>query len=324
MPLGEFELIERYFRAAGASRDDVVAGIGDDAALLAPAPGMQLVAAIDTLVDGVHFPTGSPAASVGHRALAVNLSDLAAMGANPAWALLALTVPSGDEAWLAEFARGFGALARMHGVALVGGDTTRGPLCASVQVLGHVPRGAAMLRSGGSAGDVLCVTGTPGDAAGGLALEQARAASSSDDDARYLRERFLYPQPRCAIGVRLREFASACIDVSDGLAADAGKLAAASGCGVKIEIEELPLSTQLTRAFGVSRARDLALSGGDDYELLFTMRVDRIAALARELPPEESGWRRIGELCEKPGVYLARSGAVTQFSPSGYDHFAGG
>src|SRR6202011_2412064 len=165
MSLSEFALIERYFRKAGAMRSDVQLGVGDDAALLQSPPGAQLVAAVDTLVAGVHFPHGSPPASIGHRALAVNLSDLAAMGARPAWALLALTLPEAEEAWLPEFAAGLGALAREHRVALVGGDTTRGPLCVTVQLLGHVPRGTALTRSGGGAGGALFVSRTPGDAA---------------------------------------------------------------------------------------------------------------------------------------------------------------
>src|SRR2546429_5891384 len=224
MPLSEFALIERYFRGCGAQRPDVLAGIGDDAALLTVAPDAELVAATDTLVAGVHFPHQSPPASIGHRALAVNLSDLAAMGARPAWALLALTLPDADEGWLAQFAAGFGALARAHEVALVGGDTTRGPLCVTVQLLGHVPRGEALRRCGGRAGDALFVSGTPGDAAAGLALEQGRLHASPEALA-YLRERFLRPTPRIALGERLRRHASACIDVSDGLLGDAGKLA---------------------------------------------------------------------------------------------------
>jgi len=158
MPLSEFALIERYFRTCGAQRADVRLGVGDDAALLAMPAGCDLVAATDTLVAGVHFPTASPPASIGHRALAVNLSDLAAMGARPAWALLALTLPEADEAWLVEFAAGFDALARAHAVALVGGDTTRGPLCVTVQLLGHVPGGSALTRGGGQPGDVLYVS----------------------------------------------------------------------------------------------------------------------------------------------------------------------
>lgn len=320
MALGEFELIARYFRDLGSSRADVVTGVGDDAAVLETPAGARLVAAVDSIIEGVHFLPGSPARSIGHRALAVNLSDIAAMGARPAWALLALTLPQADAAWLEEFAQGFGALAGAHGVALVGGDTTRGPLTVSVQVLGFVPDGAALLRSGGKPGDVLCVTGRPGDAAGGLELEKQRAATP---DALQLRERFLYPRPRCELGERLRGHASACIDVSDGLAADAGKLASASGCGVRIDIGALPFSDALIRTFGEDRARTLALEGGDDYELLFTVTPSHLAELVRALPPQRHGWCRIGTLCETPGVFTALAGAVTQFSPSGYDHFRG-
>jgi thiamine-monophosphate kinase len=320
---GEFALIERYFRALGTRRADVTLGVGDDAALLVPPAGHELVAAVDALVDGVHFPHGSPPASIGHRALAVNLSDLAAMGATPAWALLSLTMPSADEGWIAAFAGGFDALARVHEVSLVGGNTTRGPLTVSVQVMGFVPSGQALRRSGGRAGDAVCVTGTPGDAAGGLALEQGRAQASGPD-ADHLRTRFLYPLPRCATGAALRGIASACIDISDGLAADAGKLAAASGRGVRIDIRSLPLSSPLVAVFGTPRARELALGGGEDYELLFTVPRAHLAALERALPQAEGTWRRIGELTDSPGVFTVDGGVVTQFSHAGYDHFATG
>jgi thiamine-monophosphate kinase len=321
MPLSEFALIERYFRICGAHRSDVLTGVGDDAALLAPAPGCELVAATDTLVAGVHFPHGSPPASIGHRALAVNLSDLAAMGARPAWALLALTLPQVEEAWLEEFAAGLGALARAHQVALVGGDTTRGPLCITVQLLGHVAAGSALKRSGGGAGDALFVSGTPGDAAAGLALEQGRLQAAADSHA-YLRERFLWPTPRLALGERLRDYASACIDVSDGLLADAGKLAQASGAGVEIEFAAVPVSAALLATVGEARARELALTGGDDYELCFTVPQHRLAALHAGLAPERWGYRRIGVLRAAPGGAVIRDGAVMEFSHSGYEHFS--
>src|ERR1700761_2086158 len=231
MPLSEFALIERYFRKAGAMRSDVQLGVGDDAALMQCPPGAQLVATIDTLVEGHHFPKGSPPASIGHRALAVNLSDLAAMGARPAWALLALTLPNIDESWLEEFTAGFAALARAHDVALVGGNTTSGPLSISVQILGHVAKSTALLRSNGKPGDQVFVTGTPGDSAGGLAIELLKWPVSSDPEG-YLRKRFRYPSPRVALGDCLRNYATACIDVSDGLLGDAGKLARASRCSL--------------------------------------------------------------------------------------------
>lgn len=320
VPLSEFDLIDRFFRGCGAKRADVRVGVGDDAAILECPAGMELVAAMDTLVDGVHFPHGSPPASVGHRALAVNLSDLAAMGARPAWALLALTLPSPDESWLAEFAAGMSALARAHDVALVGGDTTSGPLCVTVQVLGFAPRSSALLRSGGKAGDALFVSGTPGDAGAGLAIEQGRLPAAGEAGA-YLRERFLHPAPRLALGERLRSYASACIDVSDGLLADAGKLARASGCGVQIACESLPVSPALAGSVGDERARELALTGGDDYELCFSVRPAQIARLLAELPPQRWGYTRIGVLREQAGAEALRGGAVMSVPACGYDHF---
>jgi thiamine-monophosphate kinase len=318
--LSESVLIERFFRACGAQRSDVTLGIGDDAALLSFGAGNDLVAKTDTLVEGVHFPPQSPAASIGHRALAVNLSDLAAMGARPSWALLALTLPRAEEAWLAEFAAGLGALAREHRVALVGGDTTRGPLTVTVQVLGSVPSGSALRRSGARPGDLVFVSGTPGDAAAGLALEQGRLAAPPGA-REYLRERFLLPTPRVALGERLRGFASACIDVSDGLLGDAGKLAQASGVGVELSYEELPLSEALAATLGEERARLLALSGGDDYELCFAVPPARVPQLQAELPPRDWNYQRIGVLSETRGERVLRGGTVMEFSHSGYQHF---
>jgi thiamine-monophosphate kinase len=269
----------------------------------------------------VHFPHQSPPASIGHRCLAVNLSDLAAMGARPAWALLALTLPDADEGWLAEFAAGFSALARAHEVALVGGDTTRGPLCVTVQLLGQVPRGEALRRSGGRAGDALFVSGTPGDAAAGLALEQGRLQAPAEALA-YLRERFLLPTPRMALGERLRRHASACIDVSDGLLGDAGKLADASRAGVEISFGAVPVSEALLRTLGEQRSRELALTGGDDYELCFAVHPEKLPQLLTELPPQRWGYSRIGALRAAPGAVVVRDGTVMEFSHSGYQHFS--
>jgi thiamine-monophosphate kinase len=319
--LDEFALIDRYFRACGARRADVLTGVGDDAALLRVPANTDLVAATDTLVAGVHFPPDSPAASIGHRALAVNLSDLAAMGARPAWALLALTMPQVEERWLGEFATGLGDLAHAHEVELVGGDTTRGPLCITVQLLGFAPRGSALKRSGARAGDVLFVSGTPGDAAAGLALAQGRLRAATDASL-YLRERFELPTPRVALGERLRQFASACIDVSDGLYADAAKLAQASGTGMEIHYETLPVSPALESAVGAERARELALTGGDDYELCFSVAAQNVGALMQELPPQRWGYSRIGVLRAAPGAEVLRDGSVMQFSHSGYQHFS--
>ncbi|HXY97686.1 MAG TPA: thiamine-phosphate kinase [Steroidobacteraceae bacterium] len=321
MTLSESDLIARFFRNCGAQRRDVTLGVGDDAALLECTPGAQLVATTDTLVAGVHFPPAVPAAAIGHRALAVNLSDLAAMGARPAWALLALTLPEAEEQWLTEFAAGFGRLARAHEVALVGGDTTRGPLTVTVQLLGHVPPGRALTRSGGRPGDLLYVSGSPGDAGAGLAIEQGRLAAPAAV-APYLRERFLLPTPRVALGERLRGYARACIDVSDGLLGDAAKLASASGVGLEISFADLPVSRELVQALGGDAARELALTAGDDYELLFAVDPARVAGLERELPASQWNYHQIGVLRAAPGAVVTRGGTVMEFSHSGYQHFA--
>lgn len=320
MSLSEFELIERYFRDCAAQREDVRIGVGDDAAVLQCPTDTVLAAAVDTLVEGVHFPQGSPAQSVGHRSLAVNLSDLAAMGARPAWALLALTLPACDESWLADFAGGFARLARAHGVSLVGGDTTRGPLSVTVTALGHLPPATALRRCGGEPGDALFVSGTPGDAAAGLALEQGRLPPCAQQE--YLRGRFLFPTPRLALGERLRGIASACIDVSDGLLADALKLARASGCGVELAAADLPLSAALLDALGVARAREWALNGGDDYELCFSVRPQALERLERELPPAQWGYARIGSLRAEPGARVRGEQGALKMPAGGYDHFA--
>ncbi len=207
-----------------------------------------------------------------------------------------------DEAWLGEFAAGFAALARAHEVALVGGDTTRGPLCVTVQLLGHVPRGTALTRSGGCAGDAVFVSGTPGDAAAGLAWSRGGCAAQAEARA-YLRERFLLPTPRLALGERLRGHASACIDVSDGLLGDAGKLAAASGCGRGARLRRRAAIRAAARgALGEERARELAFTGGDDYELCFAVHLSDVAGLLTELPPQRWGYTRIGVLRAGAGV----------------------
>src|SRR5688500_18376466 len=271
MAQSEFELIGKHFSRLGAERPDVRSGVGDDGAVVVPPASRELVVVTDSLVEGVHFPRGSPPASVGHRAFAVNLSDIAAMGAEPAWALLALTIPESDEAWLGEFARAAGDLKRRHGVALIGGYTTRGPLSITVTLIGIVPIGVALERKGGQPGDAVFVTGSPGDSAAGLALEQNRLHVSDRMAAQILRDRFLFPTPRCEVGIALRGLASACIDVSDGLGGDLEKLCAASGCGAEIDAAALPVSDALTGAVGRELAREYALTGGEDFELLFTV-----------------------------------------------------
>ena len=322
MAPSEFELIGKYFAKLGAERGDVRIGVGDDGAVLAPPASRELVVVTDTLVEGVHFPLGSPPASIGHRAFAVNLSDIAAMGAEAAWALLALTLPRPDEDWLEEFARAAGDLCRRHGVALVGGDTTRGPLAMTVTIIGIVPVGVALQRRGGRPGDALFVTGSPGDAAAGLALEQNRLHVVDPMSAQILRDRFLFPTPRCEVGVALRGLASACIDVSDGLGGDLEKLCAASGCGAEIDAAALPVSESLVTAVGREVAREYALTGGDDYELLFSVPLARLGAMTHAVAQGLGPVTRIGTLMSGNGVRVSARGGVMQFSGSGFDHFA--
>jgi thiamine-monophosphate kinase len=320
--MSEFELIGRYFTRLGAERADVRIGVGDDGAVLMPPASRELVVVTDTLVQGVHFPAGSPPASVGHRAFAVNLSDIAAMGAEPAWALLALTLPESDDPWLAEFARAAGDLCRRHGVALTGGDTTRGPLSITVTIIGIVPIGVALERKGGQAGDAVFVTGSPGDAAVGLALEQNRLHVADRLSAQILRDRFLFPTPRCEVGVALRGLASACIDISDGLGGDLEKLCMASGCGAEIDAAALPVSEPLVNAVGREVAREYALTGGDDYELLFTVPLARLGAMTHAIALGLGPVTRIGSLVSGNGVRVFARGGVMQFSGAGFDHFA--
>ena len=315
--LGEFELIRRYFGRLGASRADVLLGVGDDAALVAPPEGQVLVTALDTLVEGVHFMPDDPPDSIGHRALAVNLSDLAAMGATPAWFLLSLSLARVDEPWLAGFAAGMDALATRHGVALIGGDTTSGRLTVSVTVLGFVPPGLALRRDGARIGDAIFVSGSVGDAAAGLALRQGRL-TGSPGDAVVLEQRYLKPEPRVVLGSALRGLASACIDVSDGLGGDLAKLCEASGAGADLHGEALPVSAAMQRTVGGARQRALVLGGGDDYELLFTVPPERhaaVATLARQLPLSF-----IGEITAVRGV---RCDGVPLEGEAGhgFDHF---
>lgn len=316
----EFSLIDRIRDLTAQARDDVHLGIGDDAALLNVPAGQQLVAAIDTLVDGVHFPHNTAAADIGWKALAVNLSDLAAMGATPAWALLALTLPSGDAVFVDGLATGFAQLAQTHRLALVGGDTTRGPLALSVAVHGFVPHGQALLRAGAQIGDAICVTGTLGDAAAGLMLLQE--SGNADAHAAYLIERLNRPTPRVEAGLALRGQANACIDVSDGLLADLSHICMASGVGAAIDISRLPRSHALLDLLGEQASRDLALTGGDDYELCFTVPAERVGALQAELTRLGCGATMIGRIVEGSGVHVHDAdGQPLAFERRGWDHF---
>ncbi|HEY4090096.1 MAG TPA: thiamine-phosphate kinase [Luteibacter sp.] len=315
----EFDLIERIRRHTDVHRDDVVTGIGDDAAVVAVPAGRELAIAVDTLVEGIHFPAGTAAADIGWKALAVNLSDLAAMGATPAWALLALTLPAPDEAFIDGLARGFAELATPFRLALIGGDTTRGPLTVTVTVHGFTSPGQALLRSGARVGDVVMVTGTLGDAAAGL-----RCLSETDASPYAgLIDRLNRPTPRVAAGQALRGIATACIDVSDGLVADLGHICKQSRVGAEIDAALLPRSSAMLTHFHDTDAIDFALAGGDDYELCFTVPAEKASEIAADLARLGCGATRIGRVVEGEGVrVIDATGATRTPTHAGWNHFA--
>jgi thiamine-monophosphate kinase len=318
--MNEFELIARYFAQQPVARPDVVLGIGDDAALLSVPPEHELVVSTDMLVAGVHFPEGVDARSIGHKALAANLSDLAAMGATPAWFTLNLSLPAAEPTWLRDFSQGLFALARQHELALVGGDTTRGPLTVGIQIMGFVPRWQALMRSGARPGDQVYVTGQLGEAALGLLVTQGRVELPEEFQGPVL-ARLHRPMPRVAAGLALRGIASACIDISDGLAADLGHVLEASAVGARIQLNRLPLSPAYDAAFE-QVGWDTALAGGDDYELCFTVPPDREAALRQVAGRFGVPWARIGEIETRPGLRIIdERGALYSPPSAGYDHF---
>ncbi|MBS0558302.1 MAG: thiamine-phosphate kinase [Proteobacteria bacterium] len=312
--MAEFDLIERIRARCNVSRDDVILGIGDDAALLEVPAGHALAVSTDTLVADVHFPLEAAAFDVGWKALAVNLSDLAAMGAEPAWATLALTLPAADAAWVDGFAEGFAALARQHRVALIGGDTTQGPLSITVTIQGFVRADVALRRSGARVGDAVFVSGTLGDAAAALRKTQSGSAC----DPRLL-DRLHRPTPRVGLGMALRGRASACIDVSDGLVADLGHICAASGAGAQIDADALPASTALREVFDAPTRRGFQLAGGDDYELCFTAAQADLACMAGDDCPIKC----IGRIVAGEGVSVRDAqGRAIDVPRAGWEHFA--
>ena len=320
MPLNEFELIERFFSHLTGGDESVSCGIGDDAAVLALPAGQELVVSTDTLVSDVHFFGDAEPFDIGFKSLAVNLSDMAAMGAQPRWATLALTVPRADMDWLQGFSRGFGALAERFGVCLIGGDLSRGPLSITCQILGTVPAGAAILRAGARPGDDIHVTGALGLAALALSLLQGGRGNSTAVPPSCL-ERLLRPVPRVQAGLALRGTASAMIDLSDGLAGDLGHILAASGAGAVVELSRLPCG-EGADVVGVAEMLKLAVTGGDDYELCFTAAAaerDRIAALAAAA---DCGMTLIGKVVAGSGItWLDENGDAVAMAPESYHHF---
>ena len=317
MPLGEFDLIAKYFTR---SVTRAALGVGDDCALFATSPGMQLAVSSDMLVEGRHFlPTVAPQ-RLGHKALAVNLSDLAACGARPLAFTLALALPRVDERFLEGFAGGLLALADIHDCELIGGDTTQGPLNLCITVFGEVPNGQALLRSGARAGDDLYVSGTLGDAR--LALEVFRGSVGLDGTAfESVRVAMEQPQPRVALGLALRGVATSAIDVSDGLLGDLGHVLRRSGVGAEVQVDALPRSAVL-RALPEALQRECALAGGDDYELVFTAPPQQASDVAAAARAAQVNVTRIGSIGAAPGLRLVdRHGRAVANTFGSFDHF---
>ncbi len=319
---GEFQLIQQFFQReqAESPAEGVLLGIGDDCALLQVPAGEQLAVSVDTLVADVHFPVDADAELIAERALRTNLSDLAAMGARPLWFTLALTLPSADEHWLRAFSRGLFKCARQYAIALVGGDTTSGPLTISIQVMGAVKPGESLRRDGASPGDFILVTNALGDGAVALAVIQQRI-NPSPEAIEYLHERFYRPVPRLKESALLRGLASAALDISDGLVADLQHICDASDVGAILDVETLPLSAALQALDNQAQALEWALIGGDDYELCFTVPPHNMPELAMLIAQGQVNATVIGEIVPGNKVVCEFDGEPFVLHKTGYQHF---
>ena len=329
MALDEFALISRFFRRQELVTPEprgLVAGIGDDCALLTVHPGQELAFSMDLLVEGVHFPAGCDARQLGQRALRVNLSDLAAMGAEPVCFTLGLALPQADEDWLDAFSFGLSEVVRESGCTLVGGDVTRGPLTVCIQVHGTVPAGTALRRDGAVPGDDIYVTGTLGDAAAALPLvlgDKGQAENLSPDAITALQEAYYRPALQIRCGQALRGVATAAIDLSDGLASDLPHILDASGVGASIDLGRLPMSDVFRAVVPESDQWSLATSGGDDYRLCFTAPRSARDAVQSLVAVADSGIHRIGRVESSPGLrWQAPDGSVVRMNEGGYRHFS--
>lgn len=319
--MDEFELIRQYFTRASAG-SGVRVGVGDDGAVMRPEEGRDLVAVVDTLVEGVHYPENLSATDIGYRAVAVNLSDIAAMAGRPRWMTLALTLRVADRHWLADFSKGLFTAADEHGVSLVGGDTTRGEQTViSVQITGDIDPDLVLTRSGAGPGDLIYVSGSPGDAAAGLHLIEKNSLGS--ESARKLANKFRHPVARIELAQKIAPLASAAIDVSDGLYADLQKLLLASSMSGQIELNTLPLSAEITAQFDSEAARRFSLGGGDDYELCFTLAAENEALLDDAIRGAGVNVTRIGIVDEGQGLACTNNGIAFDYVDNGYLHFGG-
>ena len=319
--MNEFEIIKTYFAADKIQRQDVVVGIGDDAAVLHVPQDQELVVTTDTLIPDVHFPKETDPFDIGYKALAVNLSDLAAISATPAWISLSLTLPENDESWMRSFSSGLMTLKNHYHIQLVGGDLTKGPLSITIQAMGFVPRQQALLRSGAKTDDLIYVSGTLGDA--GLALQYLQTKRSiTDTHVAYLLSRLNRPEPRISLGKNLGGIANAAIDISDGLAADLGHILEESNKGAVIYVDQLPLSLAVTETLPSEEAIQLALTAGDDYELCFTVPQKHQSVLQQKMAAENCPISCIGHITASSGFVLVdKKGNEYHGATKGYKHF---
>lgn len=313
----EFDLIAKYFTKPTPNAD---LGIGDDAALIRVSSGSQLAISTDMSVVGTHFYADCPPEDIGWKSLAVNVSDLAAMGAQPKWMTLAIALPEKNHEWLSAFARGFFACAEEFGIDLIGGDTTRGPLNIAVQIMGEVPVGKALLRSGAQVGDDIWVSGLLGSAALGLAHLQEKTVLP-DDVASVCMGALQHPQPRLALGLALLDVATSCIDISDGLLGDLGHILRASGVGARLDLEAIPCLPLVSAALDLPIMQHAVLAGGDDYELCFTAPSDQNAQIQRISESLGLPLKRIGRITHGAGSHVYYQNNALSLTVEGYDHF---
>ena len=317
----EFELIKRFFTEQAIKRKDVLLGIGDDCAIVTPPKYQNIAITTDTLVAGVHFPHQTSARAIGHKSIAVSLSDLAAMGAEPAWISLAITIPEIDIKWVEEFCSGVFDLCEFYNVQLIGGDTTQGPLSITVTAQGLTPIDKHITRSGAKAGDWIYVTGEIGDAA--LALKhvfnEVNVASEYKDK---IRKKLDFPRPRILVGQALREYATSAIDLSDGLISDLGHICSSSKVGANIVLDDLPISDALRHSVDIEKAFNIALVGGDDYELLFTASEDNKVGMETALSHLSCGITRIGQLNSSGKITTTLNSKPVSFDAKSFEHFS--
>lgn len=313
MSLSEFEIINRFFSSKSLTQGrSILLGPGDDCAIISPEPNQDICVSTDTLISGVHFPEGCSASVVAHRSLGVNLSDLAAMGSTPLGFTLAMTLPQVDEKWLAEFSMALESMVKKYQCPLIGGNLAKGSLSLTLQVMGTVPSGQALQRSGAREGDQIYVSGTLGDAACGLGI-----IADSLEINEFLEARYYYPEPRVELGIKLRGIANSAIDISDGLISDLGHICKRSNKGAEIEISKIPLSRDLIEKMGKEEAIKLALSGGDDYELCFTVSESRRGEIEDSFDVTPIGKIVGGNAL----IVRATDGSMMELDKLGYDHF---